>query len=67
MSAGLALTVSLDSGRRTAFFTSVRDECTITIDTVEANSIAGSFACSGLTNSDGTATADASGRFSASA
>jgi len=45
----------------------VRDECTITIDTVEANSIAGSFACSGLTNSDGTATADASGRFSASA
>lgn len=65
-SAGLALTVSLASGSRTAVFASVSDECTITIDTAEANSIAGSFACSGLTSSDGTATVDASGRFSAS-
>jgi len=66
-SAGLALTISLDSGSGTAFFTSVGDECTITIDAAEATSIAGSFACSGLTSSDGMATVDASGRFSASA
>jgi hypothetical protein len=44
----------------------MKDECNVTIDTANTNELAGSFACTGLKSADGSATVDASGRFSAS-
>ena len=65
-SSALSIVITIDTGAATAFFRSMKDECDVTIDTAKANEIAGSFTCTGLKSADGTATIDASGRFSAS-
>ena len=65
-SSALSIVIRIDTGAATAFFRSMKDECDVTIDTADANKVAGSFTCTGLKSADGTATIDASGRFSAS-
>ncbi len=64
----LVLTFGVMSSGASSFeqFTSSQGECTITIDTAEAGKVAGSFQCSGVMGSNGTA-ADASGTFEATA
>ncbi len=64
----LVLTFGVMSTGASGFeqFTSSKGECTVTIDTAEAGNVAGSFQCSGVMGSNGTA-ADASGTFEASA
>lgn len=47
-------------------FTSRQGECTVTLDNAEAGNVTGSFQCSGVMGSNGTA-ADASGTFGATA
>jgi hypothetical protein len=64
-SPALSIVISVDTGEATASFRS-KDECNVTIDTANTNELAGSFACTGLKSADGSATVDASGRFSAS-
>ena len=65
-SPALSIIITVDTGEATAFFRSMKDECTVTIDTANANQVAGSFTCTGLKSVDGSVTVDASGRFSAS-
>lgn len=65
-SPALSIVITVDTGGATAFFRSMKDECDVTIDTANANEVAGSFTCTGLKSADGSATVDASGRFSAS-
>ena len=65
-SPALSIVISVDTGEATASFRSMKDECNVTIDTANTNELAGSFACTGLKSADGSATVDASGRFSAS-
>lgn len=65
-SPALSIVITVDTGERTASFRSMKDECNVTIDAADANQVAGSFACTGLKNADGSAIVDASGRFSAS-
>ena len=65
-SPALSIVITVDTGEATVSFRSMKDECNVTIDTANANQLAGSFACTGLKSADGSATVDASGRFSAS-
>jgi hypothetical protein len=65
-SPALSIIITVDTGEATAFFRSMKDECTVTIDMANANQVAGSFTYTGLRSVDGLATVDASGRFSAS-
>lgn len=46
-----------------AHFTSVAGECTLTIGTMEAATLSGSFECTALPSDDGAFTVDASGTF----
>jgi hypothetical protein len=65
-SSALFIVITVGAGDATEFFRTMKDECSVTIDTADANEVAGSFTCTGLKSADGTATIDASGRFSAS-
>jgi hypothetical protein len=65
-SPALSIVITVDTGEATASFRSTKDECNVTIDTANANQLTGSFVCTGLRSADGSATVDASGRFSAS-
>ncbi len=61
---GLTLTITLKEPHGFEMFTSSAGECTITIDTAEANRISGSFYCTGLKNKKDTIRA--TGTFEAS-
>ena len=65
-SPALSIVITVDRGGETAFFRTMKNECNVTIDTANANEVSGNFTCTGLKSADGSATVDASGRFSAS-
>jgi hypothetical protein len=62
----LRLTLTVHSASGTASFTSVDGGCDVTVTTADATSFDGTFACSRMSDANGTVVIDAHGTFSAS-